>query len=953
MKRSKWAAMAAALVLSAFGAGLARGQALPTDPRLVTGELPNGMKYIVSKHANPPGRAAMWIHVSTGSLNETEKERGISHYLEHMAFNGSEHFPPGSVIDYFQSMGLNFGRDQNAFTSFDQTTFQLAFPDNKPETIDKGMRFFADVAGRLSLLQTEIDSERQVIMEEKRSRSGVQQRMQDYVLARIAPGSIVGDRLPIGVDETLAKLNRDDFVAYYDKWYVPSNMTLMVVADADPQAIVDDIKKNFGGGDKTPVPVDQDPGVRPYQADRAIVATDPEYTQGSVAMMAIGPKEPPATTVPLMRRDLVRQLATSAFNRRIGAKINKGGTAYLSASAMAQNLFGAGMLRQVSADGKPEEWRKLLTELGEDVQRARLHGFSDREVEDVRKQIISGQEQYLAQESTMPARAVLARMNRAVNDGEPILSAQQELDLVRQLLPTITTEEVSKAFAELFDPTNVTFLAELPTTANPPTEAELVSLGQAAFSVKPEKQAEEARATELLSKIPEPGKVVESATHEASAVLSGWLDNGVRFHQRFMDYRKDQATVVITLAAGTIQETDANRGIADAAALAWGRPATSRLSSTDIRDLMTGKKVRVGGGSDMDTMTLSVSGNPADLEEGMKLAYLLLTDPVIEPAALEQWKKEEVQSIEQRKTDPRGALAEAMADAVYPQTGARTHPLTVPQVNAITLDAAESWLRNAVATAPIEVSVVGDIDKDRALALVTRYIGSLPKRDRVSSSTLDALRDIKKVPGPRTVERTVQTKTKLALAVDGFYGADLGDVVDTRLLQLAARVISTRMIDTIREKEQLAYSPNCGNRPGTDFPGFGLFIAAIPTEPGKVERLLAAVDQEYAGFAKTGPTADELTTARKQIANTLDEQMKEPSFWTARLSQLDYRGIGLDDIVNSAAEMQKYTAEQIKDAFNKYYKPEAVLKVVIHPAAATEVPASHEVPHTGDKEAKP
>lgn len=918
---------------AASGGGEACAQPLPTDPALVTGELDNGMRYIVRRHANPPGRAAMWIHVSTGSLNEQEHERGIAHYLEHMAFNGSENFPPGSVINFFQSMGLTFGQHQNAFTSFDQTTYQLAFPDNKPETIEKGMRFFADVAGRLSLLQSEIEEERQVILEEKRARLGVDQRIQEYVLERLAPGSLIGRRLPIGVEETLLKMGRDDFAAFYSRWYVPSNMTVMVVADADPAMIVQQIRGSFSFGDRVPQPVDQDPGIRPYDAVRAIVATDPEYTRGEIAMTIIGPKEEPATTVALARRDMVRQLATSAYNRRMGAKIARGGTAYLNSFAVARNMFNAGLMRQVTATGKPEDWRTLLTELGTDVQAARLHGFSQQELDDVKKETIASLEQFVAQESTMPARAMLGRMNRAIADGEPIMSAQQELDLARQLLPTITAEEVSASFAELFDPSAATFVAQLPTKAAPPTEEELISLGRAALSVRPDRQAEEVRADSLLESLPVPGEVVEAALHESSGVTSGWMSNGVRFHHRFMDIRKEQATVTITLAAGTIQETDATRGTAEAAGEAFGRPATSRLTSTNIRDLLTGRKVRVSGGAGMDTLELTVSGNPAEIEEGMKLAYLLLTDPLIEPAAFEQWKKQELQEIERRRTDPRGAMTEILAEVVYPQADSRTRPLTADQVNRVSLDAAQSWLRNAVATAPIEVSVVGEIDKDRSIELVARYIGSLPPRARISASTLDDLRGLTKVPGPRVISRTLDTATKLAIAVNGFYGADAENVFDSRCLQLASRVISTRMIQSIREKQQLAYSPGCGHRPGVDFPGFGVFVAAIPTEPAKVDRLMAAIDAEYAAFAESGPTEEELATVRKQVANALDEQMKEPGFWSGRLSALTYRGTKLDDIMNSAAEQQTYTADQIVGVFRTYYKPESVMKVTVLPAA--------------------
>ena len=259
-------------------------QPLPTDDKVISGTLPNGMKYLVQKHQNPPGRANMWIHISSGSLNETDEQRGLAHYLEHMAFNGSENFPPGSVIKFFESMGLTFGQHQNAFTSFDQTTYQLSFPDTKPETLDKGMTFFADVAGRLLLTPAEIDEERQVIIEEKRARSGGAQRVQEQILERIAPGSLLGQRLPIGTEQSLLSVQEKNFRDYYGKYYVPSNMTVMVVADEDPAVIIDHIKKNFGKGENVPAPQDQDPAIKPTAETFAIVATDKEITNASISI---------------------------------------------------------------------------------------------------------------------------------------------------------------------------------------------------------------------------------------------------------------------------------------------------------------------------------------------------------------------------------------------------------------------------------------------------------------------------------------------------------------------------------------------------------------------------------------------------------------------------------------------------------------------------------------------
>ena len=247
------------------------GEPLPTDPALVTGRLANGLAYIIRQHKNPEGRVGIWLHVSSGSFNETEAQRGLAHYLEHMAFNGTTNFPPGSVVPFFQSLGMSFGSDQNAFTSFDQTTYTLMLPGGSREMVDKGLLYMSDVALRMSLDQTEIDSERQVILEEKRARAGARQRVQDQIYERLAPESTLGRRLPIGIEQTIQSVTRPDFQDYYSRWYVPSNMTVIVVGDTDPAMVADVIAQHFGGGRTVPHPTPRDAGVRPSTIDRKSV----------------------------------------------------------------------------------------------------------------------------------------------------------------------------------------------------------------------------------------------------------------------------------------------------------------------------------------------------------------------------------------------------------------------------------------------------------------------------------------------------------------------------------------------------------------------------------------------------------------------------------------------------------------------------------------------------------
>ena len=688
------------LVATFVFASRASAQPLPTDPSLVTGELDNGLKYIVRQHAVPPGRAVMWVHIHSGSLNETERQRGIAHYLEHMAFNGSKNFAPGTLIPFFQSLGMTFGRDQNAFTSFDQTAYQLSLPDTKPETLDKGLTFFADVVGGLTLSPGEIEAERGIIQEERRRSLSGRRRVGDYIMERMTPGSVFGQRSPIGTEKTINEVNEADFREYYGKWYGPSNATVIVVADAEPQKVIEVIKEKFGDAPRKPRPVPQELNVKAYDKDFAIVASDPEINSEEVSITRVKPAEPPVTTVPQYRDELVRRIGTSAFNDRMGDKTATGKMPWMSARVSEGNMAGAIHTAEVSTRANPGKWRDALGAVAMELQRARTFGFSQREVDDVKKQMISGAERAVETETTTPAQAIISRINGNVATGEPTMSPTQRLELLKQLLPSITADEVKKRFAEVYEPVNVAFIATLP-SGSVPSESELLEAGKKALDVKPEPEPEVAQASELMKEPPAAGAVAEGVDHPTSGVWSGWLSNNVRVHHKFMDQRKNDVSIQISLIGGELLETGDNRGITSAAQLAWARPATKHLSSTEIRNLMTGKKVSVGGGGGFggggrgggrrgggggggggDAINLSISGSPADLETGFQLAYLLLTEPKIEEPAFATFKSTIRQALDETLKNPQRMGGRLAGAAPYPDDEPRTKPLTPEQIES-------------------------------------------------------------------------------------------------------------------------------------------------------------------------------------------------------------------------------------------------------------------------------
>lgn len=930
-------------------------QPLPADPALVTGQLDNGLKYIIREHSIPPGRAVMWIHVHSGSLNETDRQRGIAHYLEHMGFNGSENFAPGSLVPFFQSLGMTFGRDQNAFTNMEQTTYQLSLPDAKPETLAKGLTFFSDVVGRLLLQPNEIDAERQIILEERRRGLSGRQRTGEYVMERLTPGSIFGERNTIGKEATIKGVNEQDFRDYYGTWYGASNTTLMVVADTKPEIVIGIIKEKFGDLPTKARPARQELNVKPYDKSFAIVTSDPEIRSESVRITRLELPEPPVTTVQQYRDSLVRRIGISAFNQRLSDKTAAGNVPWQRASVSAGNDANAIYTTELSTTAKRGEWKPALSAAALELQRARAFGFTARELEDVKTEMMSSAERAVETEGTWSAQAIISRLNGSVTDGQPTMASQQRLDLLEKLLPTVTSDEVRSRFAKEFDFSTAAFVAVLPASSEIPTESQLLELGAKALQAKPTEEAEHQYASQLMSHPPPPGAVAEGAEHEPSKVWSGWLSNNVRIHYRFMDQQKNEVSINISLIGGELLETATNRGITSAAQLAWSRPATQHLSSTDIRELMTGKKVSVGGGGGFgggrgggrrgggggggsgDSISLRISGSPADLETGFQLAYLLLTEPKIESSAFSRYQTTTREFLEEGLKNPMMLGMRTAGAAPYPEDEVRTKPLTAEQLDKLTLDAAQAWLEKLITESPIEMVIIGDLPRERALELATKYVGALPSRARVNPQLYSDLRQLKRPVGARNFDKTVDTQTtQQAFVLCGFYGADESNRSDSRALNMAARVLSTRMTKQVREEAQLVYSIGASSRAASTYPGFGVFSAGAPTDPAKCAALVQKLTSMYDEFARSGPTDEEMTVARKQFANTYEQQLKEPGFWSGRLNQLTFRGLNLDDLVSEPDVYQSMTAAQIKDTFAKYWSKDNSIVVVVKPQNSGE-----------------
>lgn len=913
----------AVLLAVSCASATAVADALPHDTRNLSGTLPNGVKWMYRQHDNPPGKMALMMHVRSGSLNETDDQRGLAHFLEHMCFNGTENFPPGKLIPYFESIGMEFGAHLNAFTSFDQTSYMLFTPDTSAEQLDKAIMVLSDYAFRATLLEEEIDKERGVVLEEARSGKSAFQRIRDKLWPELFEGSRFARRLPIGDETIIATAKRDEFVDYYKTWYRPENITVLLVGDTKSDDVVPLIDKWFGSHQHdAPARPQMHSEFKPFTRERAMVATDPEMALCRVQMTNILPGRPPTTTVGQWRTELVEYIGTWIVNRRLQERIDRGEASYRNARTDVDSFFNDAVLVDATASGEPDEWQDMLGEVIEEVHRAREHGFTDRELELARKEILAEGENLVKIEPTRNARGFLFEMLGGVNDRTPVLSAQQQLDLYKAHLPSVSLSEVTETFKNHFAPGTFAYVVTMKEGEGiaVPSRDEVLAAAKSAWSRKVEPPSVKDAPTELLAAIPAPGKVVESTVDKDLEVTSGWLSNGVRVHHRPMDYKKDSIWMSISLAGGNIEETAANANVTEVATLAVNEAATGRLTSTHFRDIMTGKNISLRAVNARDSLSIEITGDPDELETGLQAAHALLTDGKIEESAFKNWKLQTLQQIDMFDTMPRFKAMEAMQDLLSGGDPRQLFP-TKATIEPLTPAAAQEWFDRLCREAPIEVAIVGDISWEKARPLVETYIGSLSPRPR-GADHLKKLRKLARNTGPLSREVKVETVTPQAMVYAGFVGTEGVQRSDTRAMELAQQVLTSRLVKRIREELSIVYSIRGSHNASWIYEDAGRFVSGAPCDPANAQRVIEEVHKMFQEFAEKGPSEEELDNAKKQIANKLDTSMREPTYWWSILRNHDLHRRDLNEEKAEKEAFPRFTAEQVQKVFRKYYTPE-------------------------------
>lgn len=907
------------------------GDPLPSREGILDTTLDNGLRVIVVPHDNPPGRTVLRLIVDAGSLDELDNERGVAHVIQHMAFHGSDQFPAGSARRVFQSLGMELDRHENAYTTFDHTVYTLNLPGVSESVLDKGLTFLSDVLDGLTFPDPAMETERSVILDEMRQYDSPERRVFQRILPALAPGSLVSERFPTGDTESIDAMMREQCVAFYSRLYTPDNSTLLVVGDVEIDAVRTLIVEHFAPIKPRKSAQRPESGVRPFTEQHALVVTDPELVRGVVAAIAVGPPTEPARHGSQFRDQLVDQLVRQLITRRLEARSFNGEASYAGNGMYVGNAYGAMWIGQIVLIGPSSRSPGMLADLISEIERARQYGFTDAEVQLARETLLAEARSIAEGEANLPATSIAGLLTEPIVADAPLISSGQNFALLEKLLPTITAANVTDRFIEMFAPERTAILVELGDGVPVPTETAVMK-DVRRIAAQPVAPPQSPVALQALLETP-PGRAsLDSADLDAaSGVLTMHFENGVVAHHRLMNERASEVTLRLTLAGGEIEEDATTRGLTRAASVVFDRPATQTLTGLTVRDFLSSRGISIRSRVSLDAVTIEIDTPRDQINAAFQLLYLTLIDPIIEPAGLDDWRQRETARALRRSTQTGGLVEDALVATMYPADEVRVRSLTPELIERIDVDAAQTWLRNLVLRAPIELSIVGDISRSAAAELASRYVGSLPARATIDHTAFAERRKVQRAKAPFKRTITTTTQSDQAVVAVGFVGPDSDDIEEARVLDVAERVLRPHLIQKLRDELGLVSSVTMTNRPAQALPGFGLFLVIAPTSPAQSSLVADLIDREFEQLALGGPGLLDVVIAQSQLASAASESLLEPEHWSKQLADMRYRNRSLPGVTQSATAHQDVEPSHVRDALAHRLSVGNRIRIIILP----------------------
>ncbi|WP_052360978.1 M16 family metallopeptidase [Geminisphaera colitermitum] len=916
---------------------------LQTDPAIHSGTLPNGLRYLVRRNTEPKDRASLRLVVLAGSLHETDAQRGLAHFLEHMAFNGSTHYPPGTLVEFFQRMGMGFGGDTNAYTSFDHTAYMLELPDTKPATLTEGLRVFGDYAGGLLLDTSEIDRERGVILAEKRTRDSADYRCSIAGYDFLFAGTLLPKRLPIGEESVIKNATRADFLDFYNTWYRPERLALIAVGDFDPEAVVAAIKndKNLAilaaraparpAPDMGELATALPPPPPRVQDNTPAVARhhEPDASATTVSINTLRPWTHEPDTAQKRLRELPRLLATAMLNRRLETLAKAENAPFSRASVSIGEDFDFFHIAALQLTTTPARWTDALAVGENELRRALQFGFREHELREARANFLNTLEQSVKTAPTRRSDERAAELIDSVVNRLIPTTPEADLALYSPALAALTVDDCLAALrADFASPGGTHVFVSGNTHID--NDAVILDAYAKAAAIPVTAPADTAAAAFAYTDFGPAGQVTERRHIGDLDLTLVTFANGVRLNLKRTDFQADEILVRARVGTGRLETPRTQPGLDLYASLTFTAGGLGKHSADDLRTLLAGRNAGVGFSVADDAFILNGATTPADLVLQLQLLAAHVSDPGYRPEAARLAEKNIEQLYNRLDHSPAGPLQTTVARLLAsgdPRFGLPARS----ELAQRTLAETRVWLAPQFATGPIEIALVGDLDIDTAINAVAATLGALPAR--APRPALDDARLVSIPATPATETYTVPTTIPKGITALYWPTTDALDVSRTRRLNLLADILTDRLRKVVREQIGGAYSPAAGSVPSETYPGYGFLVTQITIDPERAADIQAAVVRIAQQLHDEGVTDDEIIRARLPVLTALRESARTNGYWlNTVLGAAQEQPRRLDWARTRLSDYESITKADIDALSRAYLAPARAFKFTIVPA---------------------
>lgn len=905
---------------------------VPPDKGATFGTLDNGFRYIIYPNSEPPKRVSLRLHIASGSLMEAENQQGLSHFLEHMVFNGSKDYSAEEFIPKMQRLGIAFGAHVNAYTSFDETVYMLDLPDLSEETMKLGFTAMRDFGDGALLSADEINKERGVILSEKVSRDSVGTRLMEQQFSQLLPGSLLAKRFPIGIEDVIKNAPRERFVELYSRFYVPRRMTFIVVGDIDAKEMQAKIEKTFSSMTNPPdAGKNQDLGpIKQPEGVETAVFADKEVTSTDVSLMLTRPYVMKPDTVAVRTEDMKLEIAHAILDRRFERLAKVEGSAIASGSVSKSNLFNYLELGSIDITAADDRWKEVVPILEQEYRRVIDHGFTQAELAEAKSNFFNAYEQAVKQKPTRKSESLATGLAKAVNDGTVFSDPETDLEIARRALDSIDLAACHDAFKKFWDAPGYHLVL---TTKEKPegAEKELSSLFEESRGKPVEAPAAGVAQTFAYTSFGKPGTVTSRKEVKDMGITQVILSNQVRVNLKPTDFERGKVRLLARIGSGKLTQPKDMPMLDDFAAAVFEGGGLGKHSNDDLQQILAGKNVSSTLAVGEDAFTLSGATTPADFTTEVQLMCASLTDPGYRSEAIWQFQKAIPMMYQQLKHTAAGPQQEMQAWLYGGDSRFTIAP--VEKLSSYTLADAKKWLTPELTKGYLELTIVGDFEVEKVLPDLLATFGALPPRASAPAALPEA-RKIQFPNAPASKTFTYDSKIPQGIAsmlwkTDGIRG----NQKEFRRLNILGDIYSDRIREEIREKLGASYSPDAGASGSDAYEGIGYIIAQSIGKPEDLDLLLKTMRELADKFAKEGATADELDRAMKPTLGQLDKSLRDNTYWLGTvMSQSQADPKRLDLARGRDADYRSITLAEINALAKKYLGGENALLVAIKPA---------------------